>query len=208
MAITGLYIPFLLSRFLASASSRSPHPDDHPHPRLPLRRHISRPRRQSCDQRDSLAPSGLVSLICISILMHPPSGTRRPAPVSAPASLCIWRLNNRALWRLVRGRGRSRTFFVVSWFGGSRQAKFADEVRINETQIKTGRAALMGSPQRGTIDPTRPAPRPQPARFRYSPADRSMYFKRLILFIETRLQTLPCRGLRRSNRASTSRRRT
>jgi len=44
--------------------------------------------------------------------------------------------------------------FVVR---GSRQAKFADEVRINETHIKTGRSALMA--RRDKVPSTRPGKR-------------------------------------------------
>ena len=94
MARTGPYIPFLRPGFWLrtlrdllipsshpavspSSSSHPRHPPRPPHPILEPRRHIFRARRQSCDHRGSLASPGLVSLICISRLMHPSSGTQR-----------------------------------------------------------------------------------------------------------------------------------
>ncbi|KAK4102344.1 hypothetical protein N658DRAFT_360220 [Parathielavia hyrcaniae] len=96
---------------------------------------------------------------------------------------------------------RARFGLARSWsFRGSLvrgRAKFADEVGINETQIKTGRRALKDSPDQAVIDQTSPTPRPDPADSCYSLAcyslaDRFIDFARLILFIETRLQTLSC----------------
>lgn len=79
--------------------------------------------------------------------------------------------------------------FVVR---GSRQAKFADEVRINELQIKTGRTALMARLNKV------PSIRPRLRRDRgglvsVTPSlTKTHLLQRLILFIETRLQTLSC----------------
>lgn len=141
-------------------------------------------------------PSRLVLLICVSRLLHPPSGNPKtqpcytslrhsqgrpplPPPASECAGVCIRERKQRScpvFWRLL-----SSSPFVVRG-----RAKFADEVRINETQIKTGRTALMGSPQQGAITQTWPAPRPKSARLGLAIADPLHLLPRtLILFIET-----------------------
>ena len=138
MADTGLYIPFSRpGSWLRTLRNPLVHTDVHlftqtsPRPtggHCSLRRHIFRLRRQAAEasgaQRESLASCRLVSLICISRLMHPPSGTQRPAParyLGRPPrnsqGVCIRGVNNRRVvggWS--RGRGCSRTFVRCLWF--------------------------------------------------------------------------------------------
>ncbi|KAH6628811.1 hypothetical protein F5144DRAFT_325829 [Chaetomium tenue] len=58
----------------------------------------------------------------------------------------------------------------------------------------------MGSPHK--VSSIRPRLRRDPTRFVFGARSltKTIYFERLMLFIETRLQTLPCRHLRQSNR--------
>jgi hypothetical protein len=212
MADTGLYIPFSRpGSWLRTLRNRLVQTNVHPFaqtsPRptrghCSLRRHIFRLRRQAAEasgvQREPLASCRLVSLICISRLMHPPSGTQRPAPARylgrhseitrglhpGRKQSCLW-------WLVPRPRlfSHVRPLFVVR---GSRQAKFADEVRINETHIKTGRTVLMA--RLNKVPSIRPDLRRDPSRlvFVAHSLTISHLLMRLILFIETRLQTLPC----------------
>lgn len=66
----------------------------------------------------------------------------RPSPSEVARGLHPGRKQSCLWWLVPRPRlfSHVRPLFVVR---GSRQAKFADEVRINETHIKTGRTALM-----------------------------------------------------------------
>lgn len=150
--------------------SRSPHPA---FPRTATRLHLFRPRRQvTVTQEFPLAVlgSGVVNLLS----QIAASAFRDPAlllPVNRPPFRKSLRsayvqsrgVNNRGSMGAVgRGRGCCRAL-SFSWFAAT---EFADEVRINEVQIKTGRAALMGSPQQGTITSEEPRREPQLARLR------------------------------------------
>jgi hypothetical protein len=174
MATTDLYIP-LLPPGTSSGRRTLRHPSRHPPPPLPP----PPPRPIPCCNHDGIfsgdgakgAPVeipwrllGLVSLICISRLMHPSSGIRRwPCALPLVPSRCISAHNHDVSGGWYRGRGRPRPPAKPFVVRGSRQAKFADEVRINELQIKTGRAALMARLNKV------PSIRPRPRRDQHAP---------------------------------------
>jgi hypothetical protein len=122
---------------------------------------------------------------CSRSLPRPPSSelARGLHPGRKQSSCCWWLVPRPRLFSHVR------PLFVVR---GSRQAKFADEVRINETHIKTGRPALMV--RLNKVPSIRPNLRRDPSQlvFVTHSLTISHLLMRLILFIETRLQTLPC----------------
>lgn len=84
-------------------------------------------------------------------------------------------VNNHASGGWYRGRGLCSHAVEPFVVRGSRQAKFADEVRINELQIKTGRTALMA--RLNKVPSIRPslAPRPRRAGFRCALADQGPF---------------------------------